>query len=269
MARFAVLVSLVTLLVALPALAQTAPVSDPQALSLAAKSIATMTGGKPVGDITLGGNVIWIAGSDYFTGTGTLRAKGTSESRIDLDLGDSTRSEIRTTSNGVPQGAWIKAEPATVDNAAPQPIALHNCWTDAGWFFPVLSSLGLTSNAYFTFSYVGLEQHAGVSAQHVRVSQVSALDSKGLLNVQRLSTMDFYFDPASLLPLAIAFKVHADDDMNTDIPMEIRFANYQPVSGVQVPFHIQRMLNGGVVLDVVVTSASINSGLQDGNFNIH
>lgn len=107
-----------------------------------------------------------------------------------------------------------------------------------------------------------------MSTQHIRVSQVFAPDAKNILDISRLSAVDFYLDPASSLPLAIAFQVHADDDMNTNIPMEIRFANYQAVNGVQVPFHIQRMLNGGVVLDVVVTSATVNSGLPDSNFNI-
>jgi hypothetical protein len=249
-------------------LAQTVSASDPQALNLATQAIAALTGTVSVADATLNANVTWLAGSDDFTGTGTFRAKGTSESRLDLNLGDTARSEIRTTSGGVPEGAWIKAAAATVSTAQPQPFALHNCWTDAVWFFPALSSLSQTSNVNFVFSYVGLEQHGGVSTQHVRVSQVFVQDAKNVLNVPRLGTMDFYLDPASVLPLAIAFEVHPDNDMNTDIPMEIRFANYQPVNGVQVPFHIQRMLNGGVVLDVVVTSAVINSGLPDSDFNI-
>ena len=264
MARFAVLVSLLALIVVtLPA--QTSPVSDPQAVSLATKSMAALTGGNPVSDISLTGSVTWIAGSDYLTGTGTLQAKGAAESRIDLSLGGTTRSEIRSAPGGVPQGAWAKGA-ATAASPALQPFAQHNCWTDAAWFFPALSSLAQSSKVNFIFSYVGLEQHGGINAQHVRVSQVFAQDTKNA--VFRLSTMEFYLDPASGLPLAIAFQVHADNDLNTDIPMEIRFANYQAVNGVLVPFHIQRIFNGGVALDIVVTSAAINSGLLDNNFNI-
>lgn len=268
MARFAVI--LLSLLLAAPhqVLAQTTSASDPRALTLAMQAIAALTGTVSVVDATLNANITWLAGSDYFTGTGTFLAKGTSESRFDLNLGDSARSEIRTTSGGVPEGAWIKAAVSAVSTAQPQLFALHNCWTDAAWFFPALSSLAQTSNVNFVFSYVGLEQHGGVSTQHLRVSQVFIQDAKNVLNVPRLGTMDFYLDPASLLPWAIAFKVHPDNDMNTDIPMEIRFANYQAVTGVQIPFHIQRMLNGGVVLDVVVTTAVINSGLPDSDFNI-
>ena len=78
--------------------------------------------------------------------------------------------------------------------------------------------------------------------------------------------MDFYLDSTTSLPVAVAFKTHADDDMNIDIPIEIRFENYQSVSGVLVPFHIQQV--GSVNLDVVVTSVAINSGLSTTLFSL-
>ncbi len=40
------------------------PVSDPQAVALAQQSIAALTNGIAVNDITLTGNATWIAGSD-------------------------------------------------------------------------------------------------------------------------------------------------------------------------------------------------------------
>jgi len=80
--------------------------------------------------------------------------------------------------------------------------------------------------------------------------------------------MDFYLEAVSLLPLAVAFNQHPDNDLLTDIPVEIDFANYRSINGVQVPFHFQRMFNGGVVLDVTVTNAVLNTGLSDGVFSL-
>lgn len=57
-------------------------------------------------------------------------------------------------------------------------------------------------------------------------------------------------------------------DMNTTIPNEIRFAQYKTVNGVQIPFHIQHMLNGLVVLDITVTSATLNTGLLDSQLTL-
>jgi len=210
--------------------AQTAatPLSDPQATAIAQQSIAALTGGQPVSDISLGANVTWLAGSDDVTGTGSLQAKGPSESRLDLSLGDSSRTEIRALSDGFPTGTWATG------GATPQPIAIHNSWTDAAWFFPALSSLGQSTNPDFVFSYIGQEQHGSVNTQHIRAYQILPQDTKNLFQVPRLSTTDIYLDSSSFLPVAITFKVHPDNDMKTDIPTEVRLANYQLVNGFQI-----------------------------------
>jgi len=241
--------------------------SSTQALTVANEAMTTMTHGLPVTDATMSGSVTWIAGSDYSTGTGRLEAKDMLKSRIDVTLGDIVRNEVRTSSAGIPTGAWTEAS-TTQTHTTTGPFAMHNCWTDAAWFFPALSSLAQVSNAGFVFTYVGIEQHAGVNTQHIQIFQVPALAPEVSSMVERLSTMDFYLDSVSLLPVALTFKVHPDDDMGSEIPAEIRFGNYQSVNGIQIPFHVQRIINGIVVLDFVVNSAAINSGLPDSDFDI-
>jgi hypothetical protein len=250
---------------AICALAQTVsrPVrnSDPRALSLAQKSMVALTGGMPISDVIIRANVTSLRGADNESGTGTLRAKGIAESRIDLRLTNGSHSEIRQARNGIPSGAW------STNGKTSTAIALHNAWTDAAWFFPPLSSLSQTANPQFVFVYVGQEQHGGLSVQHIRSYQVPA---SALTNsfIASLSTMDFYLDPSSYLPLAIRFNVHADKNIGVSIPMEIRFANYQDVSGIQVPFHFQQLMNGSLILDATVSSATINTGLQDSTFTL-
>jgi len=255
MYRLAVAVSL--LISAVCAVGQNPQSSDLFAVSLAQKSVAALTGGLPVGDVTLNASVISILGSDNETGTGTFTAKGLSESRVGLNLSGGTRSEVRNSANGGPAGAWAR------NGGASTPFAVHNTLTDAAWFFPALSSLTQTANPNVVFKYIGQEQHSGVNTQHIQIFQAPPA---GIGSVQRLSTTEVYLDAATLLPVAMAFKVHPDKDMNTDIPAEILFANYRAVNGIQVPFHFQRMLNGGVILDVTVTSAALNTGLQDSSF---
>ena len=255
MYRLAVAVSL--LISAVCAVGQNPQSSDLFAVSLAQKSVAALTGGLPVGDVTLNASVISILGSDNETGTGTFTAKGLSESRVGLNLSGGTRSEVRNIGNSGPAGAWAR------NGGASTAYAGHNTLTDAAWFFPALSSLTQTANPNVVFKYIGQEQHSGVNTQHIQIFQAPPA---GIASVQRLSTTEVYLDAATLLPVAMAFKVHPDKDMNTDIPAEILFANYRAVNGIQVPFHFQRMLNGGVILDVTVTSAALNTGLQDSSF---
>lgn len=231
---------------------QTAPSSDAQAVLLAQKTVTALSGGTAISDVTLNANVISILGSDNETGTGTFIAKGNDESRIDLTLSGGTRSDIRTVTSGRPDGTWQK------NNGISTAYAQHNCWTDAAWFSPALSSLSQTANSSFIFKYIGQEQRGGVNVEHIQVYQPAV--------GQQLSTVDFYVDPVSYLPLASAFNTHADDDMNTNIPVEVDFANFQLVSGGHVPFHFQKMLNGGVVIDATITSVAINTGLPDSLF---
>ena len=80
--------------------------------------------------------------------------------------------------------------------------------------------------------------------------------------------MDFYLDATSLLPVAIKFNTHPDDDANTNIPVEVDFSSYQAVNGAQIPFHIQKFSQGTLMLDVTVTSVAVNSGVADSAFMV-
>src|SRR6266571_6414287 len=117
MARFVVALSL-SLFAASLALAQNPPASDPQARTFAAQSIAAMTGGATISDVTLAGNAVRIAGSDSDkeVGTVTLMGRGTGESRVDMDFKSSMRSDIRNDNSGdFPQGASV------LNGGKPQP----------------------------------------------------------------------------------------------------------------------------------------------------
>ena len=255
----AVLVSLAS---ATWAFSQSAPSptspSDSQAITLAKQSTSALTGGTSIGDVTVNANVISTTSGTSDSGTGMFRAKGNSESRVDLSLTDGMTSDVRNTTNGLPSGAWSS------NGSAAKAYAQQNCWTDASWFFPALSSLSQTGNPSFTFKYVGQEQHRGVNTQHIQVFQ--SLASSG--PAQQLSTMDFYLDPTSFLPVAIQFNAHPDNDMNVNISTELLFAQYQGVGSAQVPFHIQKLFNGSLVLDITVTNVTFNTGLLDSAFTL-
>jgi len=208
-------------------------------------------------DVTLLASVTWIAGSGNQTGTGTLAAKGSGRSRVDLALNGGPRKDIRSDGDGT--CAWAGADGAVHENAP------HNCLTDASWFFVPLSSLSTAAiDPTVILTYVGKEEHGGVSVQHLHARVYIENEPSR----EQLSGMDFYLDQASLLPLALGFDVHPDEDASINIPVEVRFSDYQPLGGIQVPSHIQRLFNGTVALDIVVTSAVVNSGIPDSNFSL-
>lgn len=237
--------------------AQNPPASDPQALSYAAQSIAALTHGIALSDVALSGDAIWVIGPDRDTATVTLIASGRTESRVDIQLAGGSRIEVRSSLGGGPEGQWTNAD------GKHGLYASHNCWTDPVWFFPALSSIGNFADSASLFSYVGKETWNGLSAYHLRVYR----SSKNFKDLAQLSTMDFYLDPGSFLPLGISFKTHSDIDVRNDIATQILFADYRSVNGLQIPFRIQRHL-GGNVLDVTVTGVNFNSGISDSTFSI-
>ena len=121
MARLRITLSLFVLLASFAA-AQNQPQSDPQALSIAAQAMAALTGGTAITDVTLTGNVSWIAGTETQSGTGTFLAKGASQSRYDLVLAGGNRTDIRNASSGFPGGTWIGPDGGSNSYAS------QNCW---------------------------------------------------------------------------------------------------------------------------------------------
>ncbi len=65
-------------------------------------------------------------------------------------------------------------------------------------------------------------------------------------------------DQNTLLPTVLTYQVQPDNGSDLLIPIEIHFSQYNRVNGVQVPFTIQRYVNGSLQLEIQVTSVQIN-----------
>ena len=234
----------------------------PQALQLLQQALKALGITSPVTDITLSGTAHYVAGSDDETGTATLKALGTGASRVDLNLSSGPRSEIINISSTKPTGSW-----SGPDGVAHK-VADHNALlADPTWFFPVFPiSRGLAAG--ITTTYVGLETHNGQSVQHLSVIQQAAGPAQSVPLIQHLSQIELYLDSATFLPVALDFNVHPDDNAALDIPIDVRFSDYRNVSGVQVPFHVQKFLNNSPVLDLQFQTVTLNSGLSASDFPI-
>jgi hypothetical protein len=246
---FAAFAALLVVVLSHAASAQQPP-SDQQALTYAAQSIAAMTGTTTISDVTLTGTVTWNGSATSESGTATLLALGTAESSMTLILPDGTRKEIRDAQTGVPLGQWIN--PSNTSGM----FASQNCWTDAVWFFPVLGSLAVGPNV--VLSYLGQTTWNGGAVQHIQsyVYQPNPPPIPGP-TPQQLSSMDFYLDATTLLPVAMTFNAHPDNNAGTNLLIEIDFSNYQSMSGVLVPTNIQKYSQGTLLVNVVLSGASL------------
>lgn len=239
---------------------QKRPLSDPQALLYAAQSIVAISGGKQILDVTLAGRVTWSVGMETEMGTVTLLALSTGESRVDLALSSGNRKGIRDSATETDRGIWRNPTGGT-ELSTPQ-----NCMTDAVWFFPALGSLSARPNV--VLSYVGRETRSGSTVQHIRsyvyMPSLSTLSSA----IQHLSGMDFYLDSVTHLPVATVCNIHPDNAADSNIAVEIDFGNYQQIDGVQVPMRIQRFVQGALLADISLDTASFNTGLSSSMFAI-
>jgi hypothetical protein len=246
------------------------PQSDPvqvtqaaQAVALLQQAVTALDGNTTVTDVTLQATALYTVGSDEESGVATLEAKvgsGTvvgNQSKIILNLSGGQREEVRSGTAGI----WVGPD------GEQHSMALHNCWTDAAWFFPGLSLQAALSSPMIVLSYIGQETQAGLTVQHLALSRlIAGQEPATTALIQHLSSMDIYLDAASYLPAVMTFNIHPDTDAGLDLPLEIRFSNYQAKNGIKAPLHIQKLVQGSLVLDLNATSAAVNSGTPDSEF---
>jgi hypothetical protein len=243
--------------------AQQTATTSPQALLFLQRSISALGGVQTLSDVTLSGTARRIAGSDDESGTAVFKALASGAGRTDFSLSSGQRSEVSDLSAATPAGTW--SGPDRISH----PIAFHNLLSEPAWFFPAFAIARRLSGSGYVTTYVGHETHNGQAVEHVSVTQTSSSRSvSGALLLQRLSQIDFFLDSTTLLPSAIALNIHPDDNALLDIPTEIRFSDYRTVSGATVPFHIQKYLNNGLVLDFQAGSITLNSGLLASQFTV-
>jgi hypothetical protein len=233
-----------------------------QAVQYLQRALAALSGGTPLNDVTLSGTAHRIAGSDSETGTAALKAV-VGASRMDLNLSLGPRSEVVNRSSATPGGTW--SGPDRVSH----PISYHNLLLiDPAWFFPAFP-ISRGALAGYIASYVGHETRDGQAVEHLTISQTSAARSpRGAAQIAHLSQMDFFLDSTTFLPVAATFNIHPDDNASLDVPIEVRFSDYHAVNGAQVPFHVQKFLNNGLVLDLQFATAAVNTGLAASQFRV-
>jgi hypothetical protein len=236
--------------------------SSSQATTLLTQSAAALTGGVTLSDVTLSGSARRVAGSDDETGTGVLKALGSGAGRTDLSLSSGQRSELCNLSAATPTGTW--SGPDRVSH----PIAYHNLMTEPAWFFPAFAIARRLSASGYVVTYVGHETHEGQVVEHISVSQPSPFPTPpGAASFEHLTQIDFFLDSSTLLPAAISFNTHPDNNALLDIPVEVRFSDYRSVNGAQVPFHLQKYLNNTLILDFQVQTVTVNTGLAASTFS--
>ena len=149
-------------------------------------------------------------------------------------------------------------------------MSQHNLLVSSSWFFSPFILAGALSDPNSVVSYVGHETFDGNPVEHISISsQFASLPSSQTTTLlQHLSQMEIYLDSTTLLPKVLSFNTHPDNNALLDIPVLVRYSNYQPVSGAQIAFHVQKFLNNSLALDLQFQSANLNTGLTASAFTL-
>lgn len=213
----------------------------------------------PVSDISLVGSATRTFGADEHSGTAVLKAREHRHAAVQLQLGEFSRREVLRPWGVGAQGAW-----AGTDGVA-RSIAPHNRFKPAAWFSPVSVLQDALTDQATTISYEG-------RITDLECLQVSRRFDEGDEDTsqlkQRLSAFVLCVDPQTLLPALLRFNIHPDDNASLDIPIEVRYTDYRQVGGVQIPHRIQQFLNNGLILDLQITQAAVNTGIGEAEFKL-
>lgn len=232
-----------------PALSQNAASPNPQLQSIEAQvGAAIFTAGQP-NSIKLTGTFTSTEGSLTQTGSAhmTLGADGTYQISLARTVGPT--GESRSVSGGASSCTWTDQQ-GTVHNGGSL-----NCISPA-WFFPALELLS-GSNGASGLSWTPASYFTDTLGSHLRFQLVLPGSNTAQEDPPVSSSFDLVFAPNSNLPEYALFTEQPDNPgASVAIPVQIDYSNYQTVSGVMIPFRIQRFVNGSLVLDLTITSVS-------------
>lgn len=234
----------VVMLVCLSPFCLWAQTEQSQAQTVLNSAVAAAFGGKTPANVLFEGTVKSHFGTDD-AGSFTADVSGNGDSRVTLNLAGGSRTEILKAAGGEDQCAWLDAKGES------HKIAEHNCWAVAAWMLPAfqLAHTGGGSSlvaAESTTDY-GLSVSRPATTKNETVNQKFAA----------LSSTQVLFDKQTMLASRLTLNTHPDDDLQVNIPVDVRYADYRDAGGVKAPYRIEKYMNGTLVLEFTVTAVNI------------
>lgn len=192
-----------------------------------------------------------IQGSLIEDGTINLTTSADGAYQIDYQFSGGVRTETQTSpSQSDPSCSWTDV------TGTSHPTAQQNCLLGVAWFLPELGMFGGIPSAGATLSLAGIVSENEGSYLDLR-SRTNSNNSPSAALMTHLSTIDLLLSADTYLPCLGRYMAHPDANSNVDIPVEIQFTDYRQVSGLAIPFRIQRFFNGTLVLDITIETATV------------
>jgi hypothetical protein len=212
-----------------------------------------VSAGKPFNTVNLSATAEWTAGADHESGTAQLQANVNGSTNVQLSLGKASRTEVQTGIGPSRACNWIDSAGKSRD------ILGSNCLIAIPWFSPGLfTQPNGNLPALLSITDDGMVMKDG-STFH-QVSYLLNLTSADISSTNQMvsqSKVNVFYDPQTFLPTSLEYFIHPDGNDLQNIPVRVVFSNYQSVSGVTLPFQIEKYVNRTLQLKLNVSTATI------------
>jgi len=214
---------------------------------------AAVSAGKPFSVVNLTATAEWTVGSLHESGTAQLQANADGSNNVQLALGKASRTEVQTKTDSSRACTWTDGAGKSHDVLGP------NCLIAIPWFSPSLFGqpsavlpplLGTTDDGAIT-------KNGSTFHQVSYLLKLTGEDATITNQMVSQSTVKVFYDPQTFLPASLEYFVHPDNNDLQNIPVKVAFSNYQSVSGVMLPYHIERFVNRTLQLKLDVSNATI------------
>jgi hypothetical protein len=233
---------------------QTTTQRDPVAVSILTKTQATLTASWiTVQDALLQGTYTDAAGN---TGTITIKCKGSALLRNELLLNGVSYTAISNNGRGqaTQDGKTKKLPVWTTQYLRPEGVPAF--WRPADFALP-------TTNV----SYIGLEQVNGSSAHHIKLTSLPTDGTPPDIEAI-ISEFHVFIDSQTGLVLKTWSYDFSPVIIENRTLVETYFGDYRQINGVAIPFHTVRFVAGQKFSEIVLSSAQVNAGLSDAEFQL-
>ncbi len=234
------------------------PTRDPQAITIASWSVATM--GAP-GTVSSGGVVA--------TGTVTIPGLGSGPLPIVLkSMSPRTlRSEIQ-----MPKGlnalvvnegrGAIKRPDGSVKS-----LQLYNTMALRAEFLPSFSLLAEFGNAQISIKKL---DDAVVQGQPASVVELNLEDDSGQLQqfVHAATRQRYFISKTTGLVLSLEYDNFAENDSNDKVKTQVLYSDYRSISGLWVPFHQETYSDGQLSSTLILASFAFDSTVSTADFDL-
>jgi len=230
-------------------------VSTAYGQTTAVQQMRTAFASSQVTKVILSGDANWYAGSLTDSGTVTLTAASDGSAQMRLNLGKTgARTESRMAT-----GPGMKCQWSGSDGKIHQKDYFV-CLKPVVWFLPSLSLQSTSMPTSITVVDLGINSTLDGSFRHLQAQFASAAFAGDAIAVARLpaSTMNIDLDPGTSLPVALRYSVRPDSGADIRIPIVVKFSDYRNINGVEVPYRIERYVNGTLQLQITLQSSQID-----------